>query len=84
MREITSSQEPQPIAPLQGESDPDFKGRVTVLALDYMKRHKENGKLQFLNSILVSALGVHKTFADCTNEDFRAIEAKLCEVGSYA
>ncbi|APC46010.1 hypothetical protein PSGCA5_29 [Liberibacter phage SGCA5-1] len=59
--------------------DPDLKKRVTVLAISYMKRCGDKGKSQFLSEILVPALGTHKTFVDCTDEDFRLVEAKLLE-----
>ncbi|KGB27516.1 hypothetical protein GS16_00465 [Candidatus Liberibacter solanacearum] len=78
LQEITHSSKPQTtIIPLQG--DPDLKKRVTVLALDYMKKKGAEGKSKFLLDILVPALGVHKTFVDCTDADFKAIELRLLE-----
>ncbi|ONI59094.1 hypothetical protein AYJ09_01555 [Candidatus Liberibacter solanacearum] len=81
LKEITQVDLPKPevITTPQEAVDPDLKKRVTVLALDYMKKHGDAGKSQFLLDILVPALGVHKTFVDCTDEDFRAIELRLLE-----
>ncbi|WP_045960965.1 hypothetical protein [Candidatus Liberibacter solanacearum] len=77
LRDITIPREEQPKTPVQG--DPDLKKRVTVLALDYMKKKGAEGKSKFLLDILVPALGSHKTFVDCTDDDFRKIEEKLLE-----
>ncbi|KQC48772.1 hypothetical protein AP064_05170 [Candidatus Liberibacter solanacearum] len=81
LKEITHSSKPQTTtAPLQG--DPDLKQRVTVLALSYMKKHGDAGKSKFLLDILVPALGAHKTFTDCTDEDFRKLEERLSGVSN--
>lgn len=58
----------------------ELKKRVTNLSFKFMKRYGKEGKVRFKNEVVMSALGEAKTFADCTTEDLKKVEAKLLEL----
>ncbi|MBY7649517.1 MAG: hypothetical protein DBO98_03310 [Candidatus Liberibacter europaeus] len=57
-----------------------LKKRVTNLALSFIERGGKEGKVKFLNEIIVPTLGEPKTFADCTIEDLDKLETRLLEL----